>query len=646
MELDDKQLEAVTQGDSDLCVASTVGSGKTRILTYRVQHLCKTHDPSKIIAITFTQDAAKEIQERLLKLGVNIAFMGTIHGLCFKILQQSCKNDEKYEVNEYWKSNKLRIILGKDLKVAPSYLDPILHFIEHAQANMIKSDDPGVHSFAIEYLTKCKFFPNSNSFDFKVSTYVSAYRLLEKARDEKVIDFDDMVFIAWNKLQRDPKVRESWYKKFNHVLIDEAQDCTPVQHSVTRMLGKWLTLIGDCAQAIYFFRSARPKEFLDFAAKAKVINMNYNYRSHPDILNVASKLVLGKSWHIGGSIIPAVKTDVTPVDGQVFQVIPTENAFEEAKLVVETIAKLHTLNVSLSKIAVLYRTNNSAYELERAFSGSSLPYFVSKSIPFFKRKEVRDLIAYLRVVTCQDSGENLLRILNVPPRYISRVTVNALAGFAKSKKLHPLDALLEFDKFTPKQKGAILELVGVLKHSYELVKGNISTKDLLIHIDQSVGYNRWLERICDDRVDHEGDANKFVQQLIYEEAPKFKSPLDFLEHARYQEALSVKSRKRLSSEAVTLSTIHQAKGLEWDYVFVINVNTNEIPHRLAVGPEEIDEELRLLYVAVTRARRQCVLSYTGYYMNKGSWTLGRPSPFIPKEYLESINVYSTFASSM
>lgn len=646
-ELDDKQLEAVTyRGDSDLCVSSTVGSGKTRILTHRVQHLARIIDPAKIIAITFTQDAAKEIQERLNKLGVAVAFMGTIHGLCFKILQQSLKEgEEPYEVNEYWKPNKLRIILSKDLRVAPFYLDPILRYIAHAQANMLSHDHNGIHSFAIEYLSKPSRQLNSQefSFDSKVSNYVNAYKLLEKERELKVLDFDDMIFLTWRALQRNPKVQEDWYKRFDHALVDEVQDNTPIQHSIVRMLSKTLTLIGDQNQAIYSFRAANPKEFLDFAASAKTVSVNYNYRSHPDILSVASKLVVGKSWHLGGAIIPKA-VNVDPVEGQAFQVIPTENSTEEAKFVVESICRLHELNVPFNKIAVLYRTNNSLCELERTFAGSTLPFFVSRSTPFFKRREVRDLIAYLRVVTCQDSGDNLQRIINVPPRYIGRTTINAVVEFAKAKGIHLLDAISQFDGWTPKQKGSILQLIGVLKNTFEMFKGNVPTKELLEHIDKSVGYTRWLDNSHEELVDSDGDVNRFVQQLIYEEAPKFTSPLDFLEHVKYHETLSSKSRRKTNTEAVTLSTIHQAKGLEWDYVFVINVNSHIIPHRLAITPEEIDEELRLLYVAITRARRQCVLSYTGYYINKGQWDIGRPSSFIPKEYLESIKVFSEFAS--
>jgi len=588
--LDPAQKEAVMATDGPVLILAGAGSGKTRVLTYKVANLIDSGvKPNAILAVTFTNKAANEMKERILKLlqyRGDLPFVGTFHAFCAKLLRIEGKHiglPSGYLIYDSDDSLSLvkRIMKDADISIKSFRPSSILGAISSAKGELL--DPADYKQFARGYFGE------------------TAARVYEIYQGELArigaVDFDDLLFKTVKLFEANEQILSKYASRYEYVLIDEYQDVNTVQYVMTKQLAsvhKNLTVVGDAAQAIYSFRGADFRNILNFERdfpNAKVFNLEQNYRSTQNILSAANAVILKNTAH------PVLKLWTDNVHGEPITIYNAQNEMDEANFVVDRI--LNSAE-SFGAFAILYRTNAQSRTIEEALLHNNIPYRIYGGVRFYERKEVKDILAYLKII------ENPL----------DEVSLMRVEKLGKGR----------FKKF--------LELVEKLK-----TKKVMLSPDALI--DKVLEATRYLE-VIDDGTDQGLMRVENVKELK-SVASEYENLQTLLENIALMEGKITPEKShegQTDTNVVTLMTIHAAKGLEFDHVFIIGMEEGLFPHsRSMMDVSELEEERRLAYVGMTRAKKKLYLSYAVQRLYFGTTSANMVSRFvvdIPEELISAI----------
>ena len=611
--LNDRQKEAVLYGDGPLLILAGAGSGKTSVLTKRVAYLIKERNvsPKNIVAITFTNKAAKEMKERIIKEvgkeGYDIQ-ISTFHSFGLRIIK------ENYEKLGYEKN--FTIIDSDDsLTVVKKILKEMGIDSTRFNPKFIKNQ---ISSCKNEMVTPEKY---KNLVNDELSDIT--YKVYKKYQDTLLrnnsLDFDDLLIKPIELFNKYKEVLENYQELFKYVFIDEYQDTNEAQYILSKMISakyKNICVVGDDAQSIYSWRGANFKNILNFEKdyqNAKVILLEQNYRSTKTILNAANSV-------IKNNINKKDKNLWTDNDtGEKIKYVRTNDEKDEASYVTREIRNLVNNGVSLDDIAVLYRTNAQSRTIEEGFLNSNIPYRIVGAFAFYSRKEIKDLLAYLKLIYNTKDDVSLMRIINYPKRKIGAKTIENLS----------MDAVLNgtsmFDVISGGKELEFKKLILEMKEKSEVLS---LTETIDMVLDKS-GIKSELESEhtleADIRLENLNEFKSITK--TFEEESGIASLEDFLNEVSL--VSDVNDQKNDNSPKVTLMTIHAVKGLEYKYVFVIGMEENIFPHVNSCEEDGgIEEERRLCYVAITRAKEKLYLVNALRRMLYGKTSVNMPSRFI------------------
>lgn len=618
--LNDKQKEAVLYINGPMLVLAGAGSGKTKVLTNRIANLIDNGiSPANILAITFTNKAAKEMKDRVFNLIGNDAYMiqiSTFHSLGLKILKENYEKlgyDKNFVVID--SDDALTVIkkIMKDMNLSPQYYNAknIRNKISSAKNELMD-----LQSFAnLEY-------------DKNIVKVYEKY--LEKLKLNNSVDFDDLLILPIRLFREYPSVLESYQERYKYILIDEYQDTNECQYIFSKMLAKKyknIFVVGDNDQAIYAFRGANYKNILNFEKDypdCKTILLEENYRSTKTILNAANSVIKNNKLRKDKNLWSNNE------EGELIKYIRTDGEKEEADYVAKEIKKLISEGVNPVDISVLYRTNAQSRVMEEACLKNNIPYKIIGSFYFYNRKEIKDLICYLRLINNYKDDVSLLRVINVPKRKIGEKTIDNISNVALVNNSCLFDAInsgkeLEF-------KNLILDL----KEKCE----NLSLTEMVELVLDKSGMKQELEneKSLDSEIRLENLEEFKSITKNYEEEYGVISLDDFLNEISL---VSDMSEHQDGNNKVSLMTVHSVKGLEFDDVFVIGMEEGIFPHYNAINEgtnSAIEEERRLCYVAITRAKKKLWLLNAKKRMLFGNTQVNPPSRFmdeIDSKYVDS-----------
>ena len=625
--LNDKQKEAVLYGDGPLLILAGAGSGKTSVLTTRVAYLIKERgvDPRSIVAITFTNKAAKEMKERIIKLvgstGYNIQ-ISTFHSFGLRIIKENHERlgyDRNFTILD--SDDSLTVIkkILKDLNIDSKRYNPkfIKNKISSCKNEMVTPD-------------KYKVLVNDEVSDIIYKVYKKYQETLLRSNS---LDFDDLLVKPIELFNKHPDVLQQYQELFKYIFIDEYQDTNEVQYIFSKMLSakyKNICVVGDDAQSIYSFRGANFKNILNFEKDykdAKVILLEQNYRSTKTILNAANSVIKNNVQKKDKSLW--TENEV----GEKIKYVRALDEKDEASFVTKEIKKLKDDGASLDEFAVLYRTNAQSRAIEEGFLNSNIPYRIVGAYAFYSRKEIKDLLAYLKLIYNPKDDVSLERIINYPKRGIGAKTIDNLS----------MDAVLNGTSiFDVIEKGKELEFKKLILDMKKQSESLSLTETIDMVLDKS-GIKNDLES------EHTLEADIRLENLeefksitkTFEEESGVASLEDFLNEVSL--VSDVNDEKNDDSPKVTLMTIHSVKGLEFKYVFVIGMEENIFPHVNSLEEGALEEERRLCYVAITRAKKKLYLVNALKRMLYGRTSINMPSRFIneiDKEYMQMPEVKS------
>ena len=621
--LNSAQKQAVETIEGPLLILAGPGSGKTRVITQRVAYLVKVCgiNPYHIMAVTFTNKAAQEMKERLEQLlgqACEALTLGTFHAICAHILRSESKSsglDPRFIIyDEEDQINVIKQVL-QELNLDPKQYSPrALHSaISAAKSRIITPDD----------YTK---LVNSYFEEIVQRVYPRYQQLLNQSQ---ALDFDDLLMKAVQLFKEHSQVLTKYQSRYVHILVDEFQDTNIAQYALVKQLaGKYrnVCVVGDPDQSIYSWRFADLRNILSFEKdypQAKVVFLEQNYRSTKTILGVASAIISANAQR---------KPKNLWTENEIGnKVVTMENYSEEdeAQSVVSEIEKIIGQNhLSFKDCAVMYRVNAQSRALEETFVRYGVPYKLVGGTRFYQRQEVKDIIAYLRLIQNPQDNVSLTRIINVPTRGIGQGTLNKLRDWARAHDIslyETLEQVAEEKVLRPQINQA---LIGFFTLIHELIAQSrqLSLAELL---DQVLERTKYREYILGNERGEEKWENVIELRSVakeYDELNPERALASFLEKVSLVSDIDELDEK---ADAVTLITLHQAKGLEFPVVFIVGIEEGILPHRKSFDdPGEMEEECRLLYVGVTRAQKRLFLSYSRRRSLFGSSTTNQPSRFL------------------
>ena len=626
--LNKEQQQAVQHTEGPLLILAGAGSGKTKVLTVRIAHLlAQGVNPYEILAITFTNKAAKEMKSRVEGLVGDVAnriWLSTFHSFCAKFLRFELDNFLGYNSNFtiYDTSDSQAVIKAalKALNLDDKYypVGAMIGAISDAKNKLL---------FASDFRKQAR--------DFYQQKVADVYEYYERElRKNNALDFDDLLLVAVKLLQSNEAVLDKYSKRFRYVMIDEYQDTNHAQYLLAKLLAahwKNIAVVGDADQSIYAWRGADIQNILDFEKdypNCTSIKLEQNYRSTKIILDAANAVIENNE----GRPKKNLWTDKT--EGAKIQHFTAQSEHEEAAFIGDTIAKKHDIHgVPYGDMAILYRTNAQSRVLEEALIKRALPYTMVGGTKFYDRKEIKDVLAYLRVLYNPFDDLSLLRIINVPKRSIGATTVAKLQDYARANgtslfmtltQLHLVDTI----KGKTKEK---LEEFGILIFTLVAEMEDKTVLDILESILDRTGYLAQLEESTDpqDQARTENIGELLSVAKDFQDTNPNGTVEDFLEQVALVN--DVDSFEQEESK-VTLMTLHAAKGLEFPIVFLGGLEEGLFPHsRTLMNPEEIEEERRLAYVGITRAEKELYIS------NATTRTVfGRTSSYLPSRFIDEI----------
>ena len=626
--LNREQQQAVQHTEGPLLILAGAGSGKTKVLTVRIAYLlAQGVNPYEILAITFTNKAAKEMKSRVEGLVGDVAnriWLSTFHSFCAKFLRFELDNFLGYNSNfTIYDTSDSQVVIKAALKAFN--LDD-KYYPVGAMISAI-SDAKNKLMFASDYRKQAR--------DFYQQKVADVYEYYERElRKNNALDFDDLLLIAVKLLQSNAAVLEKYSKRFKYVMIDEYQDTNHAQYLLAYLLSSYwknIAVVGDADQSIYAWRGADIQNILDFEKdypNCTSIKLEQNYRSTKIILDAANAVIDNNEGR------PEKNLWTDKVEGAKIQHFTAQSEHEEAAFIGDTIVKKHDIHgVPYGDMAILYRTNAQSRVLEAALITRALPYTMVGGTKFYDRKEIKDVLAYLRVLYNPFDDLSLLRIINVPKRSIGATTVSKLQDYARENgtslfmtltQLHLVDTI----KGKTKEK---LEEFGILIFTLVAEMDDKSVLDILEAILDQTGYLAQLEESTDPQ--DQARAENIGELLSVAKDFQDTNPTGTVEDFLEQVALvnDVDSFEQEESK-VTLMTLHAAKGLEFPIVFLGGLEEGLFPHsRTLMNPEEIEEERRLAYVGITRAEKELYIS------NATTRTVfGRTSSYLPSRFIDEI----------
>jgi len=616
--LNDAQREVVAFNEGKIVVCSVAGSGKTLTVIRRMSRLeLDGQDPKRIVATTFTTKAAGEMNDRLAAEGCPVrgrgsdegARVGTFHSVSLEVIRDGAP-EANYKVDG---KNRMKLELKKILGHTQMDwkgvdLTEVESWIAHNKHELVRPEESR--------------HPEDRRFD-------EAYARHEETRDSLgLITFDDMPMLAVEYLRSDRDARDRWSTAYDHVIVDEAQDANKAQWALAEILGenaKSIMLVGDDDQSIYEWRGAVPAYLIEYAKRATVVKLEINYRCRPEIVDAGNKVIKHNTDRIKKSATAARPDAATVKYRRVY------NLDAEAELALEQIREIVADGVKYGEIAILYRTNAQSRAFEEVFLRESIPHVVIGGTDFYDRKEVKDLLNYLKLASKLTDNKAFRDCVNRPFRFIGKQTIEKMQSEAESRGISMwkvcrmvAEGEIRLPRVNASQLRNLREFRRTVKKARSILKEESSRiSDVFLSVLRESKYLEWLKR--DEGSDtSENSRESNVRELI-RTSDRFETVKEFLE---YLDNLAAEKRKRKNGETgnlIQLMTVHKSKGLEFPVVFVSGATELILPHARTANPEE---ERRLYYVAITRARDQLYVTSPACLLVGGKVTELDPSRFV------------------
>jgi len=628
--LNEAQKQAVLYLEGPLLIVAGAGSGKTKVLTSRIAHIIKEKRafPNQILAVTFTNKAAKEMQNRVSKIlgssAVGLSWLGTFHSICAKLLRKHAS----------------AVNLNSNFTIVDT--DDQIRLIK----NICKAENIDVKQLAPRYviaiIDKWKnkgLYPNEvkiNSKDIYEKTILPVYKIYQQKLIElNACDFGDLILHSVKILEKNKDIRDIYSKNFKYILVDEYQDTNFIQSRWLNLLAeknKNICCVGDDDQSIYSWRGAEIKNFLDFDKiyeNTKIIRLEENYRSSKNILSVASSLISNNENRVGKTL------KSTMDEGDLIKLNCFKNGKDEAIGISDEVEKIKK-KYSLNNIAILVRAIFQTREFEERFLKIGMPYRILGGIKFYERAEIKDCVAYLRLINQEKDDLAFERIVNNPKRSIGESTIKTIHEYSKKNKISLESSsrkMIEKNLIKPKAKIGLtlfLDLISKWRNDLKIKKFN-HVKLLQILLDES-GYSAMLK----NKKDLENENRLENIKELLSAMKEFDNLESFLDHV----SLATSIDQDWEGEKINMMTMHAAKGLEFDVVFLPGWEEGLFPHQKSIeekGHNGLEEERRLAYVGITRAKRNAIISFSMNRFYQGDWIDSMASRFIdelPENNLE------------
>ncbi len=640
--LNEPQKEAVLHLDGPLLIVAGAGSGKTKVLTSRIANIIKEKKafPNQILAVTFTNKAAKEMQNRVSNIlgsaATGLSWLGTFHSICAKLLR---KHASAANLNSNF------TIIDTDDQIR------LIKNICKAENIDIKQLSPRFILAIIDRWKNKGYYPSEviiNKKDIYEKTILPLYKIYQqKLTDLNSCDFGDLILHTVKILENYSDIREIYSNNFKYILVDEYQDTNFIQSRWLNLLSeknKNICCVGDDDQSIYSWRGAEIKNFLEFDQvyeNTKVIRLEQNYRSSQNILSVASNLIANNQNRVGKTLTTTME------EGDLVQLNCFKNGKDEAIGVSDEIEKKIKKKFSYNNVAILVRAIFQTREFEERFLKIGMPYRILGGTKFYERAEVKDCVAYLRLIHQEKDDLAFERIVNNPKRAIGDSTLKNIHEFAKENNLNLERAsvkMLEQNLIKPKAKiglGFFINSLNKWRNDLEIKKSN-HVKLLQIVLDES-GYSAMLKNKKD--LDNENRLENIKELLSA--MKEFDNLESFLEHV----SLATSVDQEWDGEKINMMTMHAAKGLEFDVVFLPGWEEGLFPHQKSIeekGQKGLEEERRLAYVGITRAKQKAIISFSMNRFYQGDWIDSMASRFIeelPEKNLEKNSFFDDEANT-
>jgi len=627
--LNDKQLEAVKHTEGPLLILAGAGSGKTKVLVHRITYLIEHMgvSPYNIMAITFTNKAAAEMRERVERIIPNVGssiWVMTFHASCVRMLRRFIDRigyDNNFSIYDTEDQKTLIKRIYKNLNLDPKIIKE-------------KTAIRAISSYKDELTSPEEALRQTN--DFYDRQIINIYSEYQKAlKQNNALDFDDIIVKCVELLERDEEVREYYQEKFKYIMVDEYQDTNNAQFRLIKLLAdkyKNLCVVGDDDQSIYKFRGANIFNILNFEnvyKDAKLIKLEQNYRSKANILNVANAVIKNNKGRKDKSLWTANDS------GEKIRVLEFENAANEAEFIINEIKQKAS---DYSEWAVLYRTNAQSRLLEERCVLLNIPYQLVGGVNFYQRKEIKDVVAYLKILSNPNDDISLLRIINLPKRGIGASSIAKISAYASLNSLSLWEVLSDIDNIEElsKLKSKFSVFSESIEKLHEAKEKEESVADIIDFIMDEINYKAsFLEEGTEEALARIENIEEFKNKAREYESTELEAFLEDIaliaDIDRYDE----------DSKRVTLMTLHAAKGLEFPYVYMSGMEEGLFPSSMSLftGDEsDVEEERRLCYVGITRAKKELCMTFAKFRMQNGDMRYGTLSRFvteIPSEFVQS-----------
>lgn len=637
-ELNDSQREAVRYMSGPSLVIAGAGSGKTRVLTYKIAYLLEQgHHPYSILALTFTNKAAREMKDRIAKLvgweRARYLWMGTFHSIFLRILRKEAETigfTPNFTIYDQTDSRSLIKTIIKEMGLDDKVYKPasVQARISNAKNHLI---------FPQAYASDAEIYHADQTA--KMPQVRNVYlRYWERCHQAGVMDFDDLLLYTFLLFDRHPDIRHKYAERFEYVLVDEYQDTNYAQHCIVWQLTserQHVCVVGDDAQSIYSFRGANIDNILKFTRQyqnARLFKLEQNYRSTQRIVNAANSLIAKNQEQIRKEVFSENEL------GERIKVVRAYSDVEEGEIVINKIVELwQKEKLAYSDFAILYRTNAQSRIFEESLRKRSLPYRIYGGLSFYQRKEIKDVIAYFRLVINPNDEEAFKRIINYPARGIGDTTVNKIIVAATEAHVSLWNVLCDVDQYGVSINKGIRNKLDTFRQLIDDFRGHVSTTDAYELGQDIVRRSGILNDVYQDRTPENLARQENIEELVNgihdfcenrrEEGEEHIYLPDFLSEVSLLSDQDTDDSD--SDNKITLMTVHSAKGLEFNTVFVVGLEEDLFPSALAKNSfRELEEERRLFYVAITRAKKHCFLSFARSRFRYGHMEFGNPSCFL------------------
>jgi DNA helicase-2/ATP-dependent DNA helicase PcrA len=645
--LNERQREAVLTTEGPLMIVAGAGSGKTKVLTTRIAHLMsKGVDAFNILALTFTNKAAAEMKERVEHILANREarnlYIGTFHSVFARILRS--------EAHRIGYPNSFTIYDTDDAKSVVKAVTQELNLdVQHYKPNVVYNRISSAKNALVgaeEYITDYNLQQEDMRANRPMIGHIYA-AYAKRCFKNGAMDFDDLLFKMYELLKNHPEILHKYQHKFKYILIDEYQDTNPAQYEIIKLFGaahENVCVVGDDAQSIYSFRGATIQNILQFQKDyddVKVIKLEQNYRSTQNILSIANEVIKNNKGQIPKTLFTENAT------GEKIKLVRTMTDNDEGKFVADAMQELKLRNHHKNKeFAILYRTNAQSRSFEESLRRMNIPYTIYGGISFYQRKEIKDFLAYLRLIVNPKDEEALKRIINYPVRGIGKTSVDRAILAANEREISMWEVLEAAPMFG--FKAGTLTAIEEFVLMINSVKSMLPTKnayDIAFHVGKQTGF---VKELFNDKSTEGVQRYENVQELLNSIKEFTETPMNeesgevgdkgLASYLQQIALLTDADQKDPNADTVKLMTIHAAKGLEFPVVFVGGLEEGLFPSGMSINTrEELEEERRLFYVAITRAKGRLYLSYANTRYKFGSLTQNDPSRFIDEIPMEFID---------